>query len=120
MTQKYRLIMSIDYASNASDIRNFHHIIPHSQTAKYLGMTLDAKLGWKVHVKKKREELGLKYRHVLAHVWKIGPGNAQQPGTVQTDLETSMDLWHSGMGVHKTEQHCYHPEISKQSTQGHR
>ena len=33
--------------------------IPHSQRAKYLGMTLDAKLRWKVHVKKKREELGL-------------------------------------------------------------
>jgi hypothetical protein len=33
---------------------------PHSQAAKYFGMTLDAKLRWKVHVKKKREELGLK------------------------------------------------------------
>jgi hypothetical protein len=27
--------------------------IPHSQTAKYLGVTPDAKLRWKVHVKKK-------------------------------------------------------------------
>ena len=26
--------------------------IPHSQTAKYLGMTLDDQLRWKVHVKK--------------------------------------------------------------------
>jgi hypothetical protein len=49
-----------------------HHIpiimngktIPHSQTAKYLGMTLDAKVRWKVHVKKKREVLGLKYKHM--------------------------------------------------------
>jgi GTPase SAR1 family protein len=38
--------------------------IPHSNTAKYLGMTLDAKLKWKPHVKKKREELGLKYRNL--------------------------------------------------------
>jgi hypothetical protein len=43
--------------------------IPHSQTAKYLGMTLDAKLRWKVHVKKKREELGLKYRQLY---WLMG------------------------------------------------
>jgi len=35
-------------------------VIPHSNTAKYLGMTLDAKLRWKAHVRKKREELGLK------------------------------------------------------------
>jgi hypothetical protein len=27
-------------------------------TAKYLGTTLDAKLGWKANVKKKGEELG--------------------------------------------------------------
>jgi hypothetical protein len=38
--------------------------IPHSQTAKYLGMTLGAKLRWRVHIKKKREELGLKYKHM--------------------------------------------------------
>ena len=60
-----------------------HHIpmlmngktIPHSQTAKYLGMTLDAKLRWKVHVKKKREELGLKYKHVLAYGKTLGHVN---------------------------------------------
>jgi len=38
--------------------------ILHSHTAKYLGMTLDVKLRLKVHVKKKREELGLKYKHM--------------------------------------------------------
>ncbi len=39
-----------------------NQIIPHENTAKYLGITLDAKLRWKAHVKKKREELGLKYQ----------------------------------------------------------
>ena len=34
--------------------------IPHSNQAKYLGMTLDTRLRWKEHVKKKREELDLK------------------------------------------------------------
>jgi hypothetical protein len=32
--------------------------------AKYLGMTLNAKLRWKMHVKEKREELGLIYKNM--------------------------------------------------------
>jgi hypothetical protein len=47
--------------------------IPHSLTVKYLGMTLDAKLRWKVHVKKKREELGLKYKRMY---WLTGRRSA--------------------------------------------
>lgn len=46
-----------------------NNIIPYSNTAKYLGITLDAKLRWKAHVKKKREELGIKYRKLY---WLIG------------------------------------------------
>lgn len=45
------------------------NVIPHANTAKYLGMTLDAKLRWKAHVKKKREELALKYRKLY---WLMG------------------------------------------------
>jgi predicted GIY-YIG superfamily endonuclease len=37
-------------------------MVPYANTAKYLGMTLDTKLRWKAHVKKKREELGLRYK----------------------------------------------------------
>lgn len=43
--------------------------IPHANSAKYLGMNLDARLRWKVHVKKKREELGLKLKKMY---WLIG------------------------------------------------
>ena len=43
--------------------------IPYSNTAKYLGMTLDTKLKWKEHVKIKRKELDLKFRKMY---WLIG------------------------------------------------
>ena len=48
-------------------------VIPHSNTAKYLGMRLDVKLRWKARVKKKREDLGLKYRKMY---WLIGRRSA--------------------------------------------
>ena len=46
-----------------------HQVVPYENTAKYLGMTLDAKLRWKLHVKKKLEELTLKYRKMY---WLMG------------------------------------------------
>ena len=48
-------------------------VMPHSNTAKYLSVTLDSKLRWKTHVKKKREELGLKYKKMY---WLIGRRSA--------------------------------------------
>lgn len=43
--------------------------IPHANEAKYLGMTLDARLRWKSHVKKKKQEFYLKYRSMY---WLLG------------------------------------------------
>ena len=43
--------------------------IPHVNEAKYLGLTLDAKLRWKCHVKKKKAELGFKYSK---YYWLLG------------------------------------------------
>lgn len=44
-------------------------VIPYSNSAKYLGMTLDAKLHWKEHVKKKKEELDIKLSKLY---WLLG------------------------------------------------
>lgn len=43
--------------------------VPYSNTAKYLGMTLDAKLQWKEHIKIKKEHLELKLRNLN---WLMG------------------------------------------------
>jgi hypothetical protein len=42
---------------------------PHADSAKYLGMTLDVRLRWKAHIKKKKEEFNLKYRKMY---WLLG------------------------------------------------
>jgi hypothetical protein len=90
--------------------------IPHSQTAKYLGTTLDAKLCWKLRVKKKREELRLRYRQMY---WLLGRRSAL---TTHNKLvlykQILKPVWHPAMGVHKTEQHCCDSAIPKQGTQG--
>lgn len=43
--------------------------IPYANSAKYLGMTLDARLRWRVHVRKKREELSIKLKKMY---WLLG------------------------------------------------
>lgn len=39
-------------------------LIPYENTAKYLDMTLDAKLRWKAHVKEEKDELELRYKRM--------------------------------------------------------
>jgi len=51
-----------------------HQVVPCENTAKYLVMTLDVKLRWKPHVKKKQEELILKYRK---RYWLMGRYSAR-------------------------------------------
>jgi hypothetical protein len=43
--------------------------VPYDNTAKYLGMILDDKLRWKEHIKKKCDELNIKFRKMY---WLLG------------------------------------------------
>ena len=74
---------------------------------------LDTKLHWrKAHVKKKREELGLKYKTVYWLCWY----------TISwcwtNNIEACVDLRHTAVGMHETKQHWRHSTISKQGYLG--
>jgi hypothetical protein len=43
--------------------------LPHSDVARYLGIYIDRKQTWKTHIKKKRDELNLRFRSLL---WLLG------------------------------------------------
>lgn len=59
-------------------------IIPFANEAKYLGITLDAKIRWKAHVKKKRKELDIKFRKMY---WLMGRYSS-------TSIESKLMLYH--------------------------
>ena len=77
----------------------------------HVAILLDAKLRWKENVKKKREEFGLKYQKKNIY-WLMGRRSALSTRALQTGLEASVELWHTAMGMHETEQHCYNTEIT--------
>ena len=77
-TKKWRIKLNesksvhVDFSYKDISQRSLYldnNIIPYSNSAKYLGMTLDAKLRWKEHVKKKKEALDLKFSKMY---WLIG------------------------------------------------
>jgi hypothetical protein len=82
-------------------------------------MTLEAKLRWKMHVKKTRRAWPKIQTNELAYEKTIGPVNTQQASSLQTDFEGCVVLRHTVMGMYETKQHCYNTEIPKQSTQAH-
>jgi hypothetical protein len=90
-----------------------HQVVPCENTAKYLGMTLDAKLRWKMHVKK-QEELTLKYRKMY---WLMGRYSAlsvyNKLMLYQQDLNTSVDLWYSTLGLYQPKQQKHYTKISE-------
>lgn len=77
-TKKWRIKLNesksthIDFTNqrpNHTPVYINSRVIPYENTAKYLGMTLDAKLRWKAHVKKKRQALDLRYKNMY---WLLG------------------------------------------------
>lgn len=77
-TQKWKIKLNetksshVDFTNNRIFYKPVYingNEVPYSNTAKYLGITLDAKLRWKPHVKRKKEELKIKLQKMN---WLLG------------------------------------------------
>ena len=74
--------------------------IPRENAAKYLGLHLDSKMTWKVHIKKKKKEMDLKIKKKVLVSWeKITPFLRKQVTPSQVDQKTNLDLRHRVMGL---------------------
>jgi hypothetical protein len=74
-TRKWRIklnkskLVHIDFTNNKIKQQPIFIKVPYANTAKYFGMTLDAKLRWKEHIMKKHDELNIKVRKMY---WLLG------------------------------------------------
>ncbi|PNF37404.1 hypothetical protein B7P43_G16017, partial [Cryptotermes secundus] len=85
--------------------------IPPANTAKYLGMTLDAKLRWKEHIKKKQKELQIKFRKMN---WLIGRRSELSMYKLLLYKQMLRPVWRPTMGMCKTMQHRSNLTIMEQ------
>lgn len=74
--------------------------VPQAESAKYLGMHLDARMNWKVHVKMKALQVADKLRQMCWIVGRYAPTNLRSK--VTTYIATDLDLRHPTLGMCKT------------------
>jgi hypothetical protein len=74
--------------------------IPRANVAKYLGLHLDSKMAWKVHIAKKKEGDGYKNLKTVLVSWeKIIPFLRKQVTPLQGDHKTNLYLRYRVMGL---------------------
>jgi len=71
--------------------------IPRANVAKYLGLHLDSKMTWKVHIAKKKEDGYKNKKNVLVSWEKFIPFLRKQATPLQGDHKTNLDLQHRVM-----------------------
>lgn len=54
---------------NCPPVKLGGNYLPHNETVRYLGLHLDRRLTWQTHIKKKRDEMNLKFRNLS---WILG------------------------------------------------